>query len=124
MIHKCRHFNGIQHDTCDIGVSYDSVRGTEKPYKFPCLYDAGACDKLSRLTDEEVAAREREITASIANIEVARDAVVTDAAGKTGISGAMDCPICKTGKLRYSIARSNGHIHAGCTTPKCVRWME
>ena len=39
-------------------------------------------------------------------------------------AGEMDCPVCKTGKLRYSRASYNGHVHAGCTTKGCVSWME
>jgi hypothetical protein len=38
--------------------------------------------------------------------------------------GVIDCPVCKTGKLRYSRAGYNGHVHAGCTTDGCVGWME
>jgi len=41
--------------------------------------------------------------------------------------GIIDCPVCKSGKLRYSKAAYNdynGHIHAACTTKNCVRWME
>lgn len=38
--------------------------------------------------------------------------------------GVMDCPVCRTGKLRYSRSARNGHVHAGCTTTDCVRWME
>ena len=41
----------------------------------------------------------------------------------TGV-GEMDCPICKTGKLRYSRAAYNGHVHAKCSTNGCVAWME
>ena len=39
-------------------------------------------------------------------------------------AGQMDYPVCKTGKLRYSRAAYNGHVHAGCTTKGCVSWME
>jgi hypothetical protein len=39
-------------------------------------------------------------------------------------AGKMDCPICKTGKLRYSRAAYNGHVHASCSTDGCVSWME
>lgn len=50
---------------------------------------------------------------------------ITDKEGNTrGIVGEIDCPVCKKGKLRYSIARYNGHIHAACTNQECVRWME
>jgi len=50
---------------------------------------------------------------------------ITDKVGKQrGVSGEIACPVCATGKLRYSIAWTNGRIHAGCTTDNCVRWME
>lgn len=39
-------------------------------------------------------------------------------------AGAMQCPICKTGKLNYSRALSNGHVNARCSTEGCVDWME
>lgn len=39
-------------------------------------------------------------------------------------AGEMTCPVCKTGTLRYSRAAYNGHVHANCTNPDCVRWME
>lgn len=38
--------------------------------------------------------------------------------------GIMTCPVCHVGKLRYSRAAYNGHIHAKCSTPDCVDWME
>lgn len=38
-------------------------------------------------------------------------------------AGEIDCPVCKAGKLRYSRASSNGHVHAACTSG-CVAWME
>ena len=39
-------------------------------------------------------------------------------------SGVMECPICKTGNLRYSRSNFNGHVHAACSTEGCVSWME
>jgi hypothetical protein len=38
--------------------------------------------------------------------------------------GEMECPVCKTGKLRYSRSALNGHVHARCSTEGCVAWME
>lgn len=38
--------------------------------------------------------------------------------------GRLRCPVCKDGELMYSRARSNLHVHARCSTPTCVRWME
>jgi hypothetical protein len=39
-------------------------------------------------------------------------------------AGEMPCPVCKTGRLRYSRSAYNGHVHAACSTDTCVRWME
>lgn len=39
-------------------------------------------------------------------------------------AGAITCPVCGKGSLRYSRAEYNGHIHAACTTDGCVGWME
>jgi ssDNA-binding Zn-finger/Zn-ribbon topoisomerase 1 len=65
-----------------------------------------------------------ELSERIQNMLVARKAI-TDKVGKQrGIVGEIECPVCDQGKLRYSVARSNGHIHAACTNPDCVRWME
>lgn len=38
--------------------------------------------------------------------------------------GEIECPVCRTGRLRFSRSGYNGHIYAGCTTPDCVRWMD
>lgn len=40
-------------------------------------------------------------------------------AGKPGTTGEVVCPKCKKGKIRYSFARSNGHLWASCSTEKC-----
>ena len=39
-------------------------------------------------------------------------------------AGEIDCPVCKSAKLRYSRAGYNGHVHAACMNGNCVRWME
>jgi len=40
------------------------------------------------------------------------------------VQDSMVCPICRKGKLHFSIASSNGHIWARCTTDDCVRFMQ
>lgn len=45
-----------------------------------------------------------------------------DAKEKNRSSGQIECPKCK-GKLGYSIARSNGHVHGRCETSGCLAWM-
>lgn len=38
--------------------------------------------------------------------------------------GVIDCPICRSGKLKYSRSAYNGHVRAGCSTAGCVAWQE
>lgn len=49
-------------------------------------------------------------------------AIRADAADKNRSAGQIECPKCK-GKLGYSIARINGHVHGRCETPGCLAWM-
>lgn len=51
-------------------------------------------------------------------------AIQEHAAGQRGIANVIPCPACGTGQLHYSVARSNGHIHARCSTPGCVTFMQ
>lgn len=84
---KCRHFNGIQHTTCEAGVEYALVRDASQPgpYRWPCLESHGVattvCPERSLLTQEEHAAFEAEIEARWAEIASALEA------GK--------CPVCE-----------------------------
>jgi len=61
---------------------------------------------------------------TVGRMMTARAVIVAHTEGKRGVGGVIECPVCKTGKLRFSVARCNGHVHAACTTDKCVRWME
>ena len=38
--------------------------------------------------------------------------------------GEMACPVCGAGRLQYWRSGRNGHVHARCSTPGCVAWME
>ena len=40
-----------------------------------------------------------------------------------GGRGEITCPTCN-GRLRYSVAGYNGHMHAACETKGCASWME
>lgn len=42
---------------------------------------------------------------------------------KPGDSGERECPKCHK-RLRWVRASSNGHLHMGCETEKCVAMME
>jgi hypothetical protein len=141
---KCRHYNGTVNDACDAGVKYADVQlghGTPK-YSLPC-YSAGdngrgrdwntlgaACEKCSFPTAEEVAADEAEIKVRFEGMIKARDAIVANLGGPwkkkmPGSAGVIGCPVCgKPDSLRFTRSGYNGHIHAKCSTEKCVSWME
>ena len=81
------------------------------------------------MTQEESEAREAQIDAAIAKMTLAVPAAKEDAKKNgfrkgNGGAGSVPCPICQTGQLRYSVAGYNGHMHAACTTPNCMSWME
>jgi hypothetical protein len=61
---------------------------------------------------------------SLENVLKARKAITEKEGKSRGVVGELDCPVCSTGKLKYSIANINDHIHAACLTDKCVRWMK
>jgi len=68
--------------------------------------------------------QEEQFKTGFARIQKVRDAIVQKTKGERGITGDMDCPACGTGRLRYSVARCNGHVHARCSTENCVSFME
>jgi len=108
------------------------------------------CPKQQFRTPEENAQREKESNDFCQSVNVAREAILKElrrrfvegptpdnVTAPADISrfhkpqtnyfcgaGVMDCPICKTGKLKYSRSSYNGHVHARCSTEKCVSWME
>lgn len=68
---KCRHFTGIQHDECEAGVNYISVRDSNLPLdagRFPCFGKGGVCAKYERRTPEEIAETESKILDAIKHL--------------------------------------------------------
>lgn len=127
---KCVHFNGMMNDTCKAGVDYDSVKVAREPGKgwdLPCFKDRKpcsiTCDKQQFPTAEYVQARLDEIEQSSIRTFGAIAAIQKHANGKRGVAAVIECPACK-GDLHYSIAGVNGHIHARCSTPNCVAFMQ
>jgi hypothetical protein len=121
----CVHFTGVQHDTCKVGVRYDDVKDTStRPYRWPCTSRGGSCASFLAPTAEEIAADEAATTAVFARIDTARTAIVAKHGTARGLADTMPCPNACGGTLHYRIARSNGHIHAACSTQGCCAWME
>ena len=116
----------VQHGKCEAGVEYATVRDESvKPFRWPCLDpEATNCHLRSPYTAEEAEQIQRDQDASLQRVFKARDAIVEATGGKRGIRGVIDCPNCEGGKLSYTVAGSNGHIWAACSTKGCASWME
>lgn len=66
----CRHFTGIQNDTCKAGITYMDVRTNDSPARFPCV-DTGCrhlCAKFEPFTAEEIEEDERRVVATLAHL--------------------------------------------------------
>jgi len=136
-VNKCRHYNGCIHKECDAGVVYDEVKeepSPGKPMRLPCFIEgmfAGPdlpCASRSIPTEEEALAIAAErCDKAYRNAEAVGKAKEDARAkgfkrGNSG-RGEVPCIIC-SGKIRYTVAGLNGHMHAHCTTKGCVSWME
>lgn len=128
----CVNFTGIQHKVCRAGVTYEDVRGDGGT--FPCFADrcgSTQCEHVRFLTEEEAkstAERFEEIVmVRLRHSAVARQQIVAEHGrwkrGMPGVSGVTECPKCQ-GRLHYSRAAYNGHVHAKCETKGCLSWME
>lgn len=131
---SCRHFNGVQNKTCTAGIEYQKW-DEETNLAMPCIprhingRPTWPCElfEIMSQADAEKEADERIITMN-RGIK-ARHAAKDDANGKGfakghGGIGAIPCPCCESGELRYSVASYNGHMHGRCSTAGCVSWME
>lgn len=125
----CIHFRSAgNHETCEAGVIYKSFPPNTK---WPCFLHVeqsgitAPCEKLRVPTKEEVELHENWINERMDQIGVAMASILPFRKTHRGAGAQeIDCPVCKTGKLRFSISGYNGHCHAGCSTVDCVRWME
>ena len=125
----CKHYSGMHGKThCDAGVLYSIFKG-KKHEEIPCWeqLENPCCDKAEYQNAEEIDAEVKAFTERIEKLGTARQAIVAHLGPwKRGVgkSGKILCPVCTTGTLVFSRAGINGHIHAGCSTDGCVRWME
>lgn len=132
----CKHYHGTANgDTCRAGVKYDLVvlgKGT-KECSYPCFKDrnplGATCEKQEFETPEETAARKAKQAERFVRFGKVREAIVAFLGGpwkkgKPSAGGAIQCPCCLTGTVKFSRAGYNGHIHAACSTPECAAWME
>lgn len=131
----CKHYRGMSgKDVCEAGVEFKSLPNYgERAFmaSCPCFGPLHrGCEKAEYPTAEELVAQEAEDEKRFQAIGKARVAIVDCLGGPwkrgmPGAVGAVDCPVCGgEGTLEFSRAGYNGHIHAGCSTADCVRWME
>jgi hypothetical protein len=112
---RCKHFTGVQHSACAIGVAY--------PMPIPCLTRADtSCEQRELITPEEIQTEADRTMRFMTQVREARAVIVRKEGKRRGVRGHVRCPI-DGGRLVYSIA-SNGHIAAECNNLGCVRWME
>ena len=130
----CVHFNGIQHDTCEAGIRYDSIHGSGPGWAahMVCLQDPKAtarCGSLTLLTRPEAEKlvderKERMERFLICVGEAHNHAKAQGLKRGNGGAGEIPCPARCGGTLRYTVASVNGHMHGRCSTNGCVSWME
>lgn len=141
-----KRIGGMKRGTCKAMVNYDDVcKSGSRGICLPCLTICGdsvpvdgiapICLKREMKTAPELDQEEKEFkeytdkvfTRTVkARIEILAHAkwdINKPYQRESGASGTIECPVCK-GKLDYSIAGYNGHVHAHCHTPNCVSWME
>ena len=118
----CKHYTGIHNNVCkkehkylDFGPAFGIAN------IIPCILrneNPKPCPDLELKTKEEIAAEDKEFDDLVTGIFRVRPLIVSQ--GKR--QGRVPCPQCGA-IINYTIA-ANGHIHAGCTTDGCIRWME
>ena len=126
----CLHYNGMQNPCCDASVNYEQVGGTAPGLflRMPCRPSFRldvpklVCEKRAPATEADVAESERIRLESLDRMRAIATALLP--LRKTTTQGAFPCPACKSGTVRYAIARSNGHAAVKCSTPGCAEWME
>ena len=124
----CKHFRGT---TCDVGVAWPDLVGALDPgwfLRMPCLRHHKtdlACDLYTEPTDEELAEYMAARDQATANMRLAVPIIRSIKQKHMGqdARGFVVCPVCE-GKLHYTHAGWNGHVHGGCETNGCLSWME
>lgn len=98
--------------------------------RIPCFAENGLqanCSQFCEPTEKELEDQENEWKKRFTDMMIVRK-TITDYIQinnlPRGCSGKLSCPICNQGEVLWSRASFNLHIHARCTTPGCVHWME
>lgn len=132
----CIHFRGTQTKICGAGVNLrQHVGGPDLGWgcRIPCIKrqfnedrpaEKVPCEKYTEPTSQQIEESKKEFQRYSLNATTAAAAIIGHSAGKRGVRGVLDCPICKSGKLHYEVSGYNGHKRAQCTTKDCVNFIE
>lgn len=128
---SCRHFNGVQHKACRLGITYQHEH---QELAMPCIprfingRKTWECSRFEIMSREEAEKAADEVIEHERYFFEAHKSAKQDAKQKgfgrgRGGQGHVICPKCG-GILWYSVAAYNGHMHGGCETEGCISWME
>lgn len=134
----CVHFCGSREKTCGAGVNVREITGGPDLgwfIRIPCHKEIEvrggepvprvSCEKYREPTPEELAEDEAAYEAAHQRMMLVMPLmgkIKKEHKGKDA-RGVVECPVCK-GKLHYSHAKYNGHVHGRCETEGCLNWME
>lgn len=101
--------------TCAVGVDLMSEPGAARRcMPSDCSDPFPVCSQREEYTDAERAAYEAWRDESIA-----QSLRIVASIPRDGDYGELPCPRCGSGTITWGRASSNGHLHAGCSTPDC-----
>lgn len=117
----CRHYGYVSGLGRDAGPKCKAGEDNSGPGgSIPCLPDPTVACAIR----QEWTADERAAWAAWAAEHRERMLVILTSIPRDGYQGEMQCPGCGIGTVRWSRARSNNHLHAGCSTPNCFGIMQ
>lgn len=104
--------------TCAVGCDNRTAPGASRA----CMPEPTApcpCDKREEYTEAE-----RLAWLAYRDGSLERSVVAMTGMPKDGWDGSYPCPACGTGTISWARARSNRHLHARCSTPRCFAVMQ
>ena len=105
----CRHFNGVQHEECEAGVTYrDVIDETTRPSTLPCHGEicATVCTKFEHYTAEEIADHAAQVSKAVKHLLAFQRREITD------------CPHC--GRAVDYIEQVGRSVYTSCG---CRLWQ-
>ena len=102
----CKHFNGIQNDTCDKGIAYEQFRqeGIAVFNTFPCFGKCGGCGSREYPSQDDIEAEEKDFEKFMVPVQL-----IDGAIGRGEKSGSFthdDCGGTIRWEFRASLAAS------------------